>query len=192
MGTSEQGGRREDRGALPPQEAHLLRVAEMPCIELYLDQVLKLVDDSLATLGVPGEPVLTGSMVNNYVKQRVVSAPVKKRYTRRCLAYLLFVCAFKRVFSITEVSQMIRMMEGAGVDEARLYDAVCEAVEAALESAFEGEPAVPAPRWDAARRELLAAAGSRELAQILEAAVGTLASKVYVERRLAQASGGAL
>ena len=87
------------------REAHIMRIDEMPRIELYLDQVLALVSQSLSFMALPGEELITGSMVNNYVKQRVVPAPRRRRYTRRHVATLTFVCAFKRVFSINEIKE---------------------------------------------------------------------------------------
>ena len=50
---------------------HITRIGEMPRIELYLDQVLTLVTQELEFMQVPGDAVVTGSMVNNYVKQGV-------------------------------------------------------------------------------------------------------------------------
>ena len=76
---------------------HIYRIDELPRIELYLDQVITLVCDELAFMCLPDEQTLTGSMVNNYVKQRLIPAPKRKRYTRRHVASLLFICAFKRV-----------------------------------------------------------------------------------------------
>ena len=60
---------------------HIYRIDELPRIELYLDQVITLVCDELAFMCLPDEQTLTGSMVNNYVKQRLVCAPKRKRYT---------------------------------------------------------------------------------------------------------------
>ena len=85
---------------------HIARIDEMPRIDLYLDQVLSLVSEELSFMALPGEMLLTGSMVNNYVKQKLVPAPARRRYTRRHVATLIFVCAFKRVFSISEVKDL--------------------------------------------------------------------------------------
>ena len=54
---------------------HISRISELPRIELYLDQVLAIVAGELAPVMLPGEVAITGSMVNNYVKQKVVPAP---------------------------------------------------------------------------------------------------------------------
>lgn len=166
---------------------HLMRIEEMPQIELYLDQVLTLVTEGLQFMAAPDETLLTGSMVNNYVKQHVVPAPRKKRYTRRHLAHLLFVTAFKRVFSIAEVSQMLELTALAGVDEAALYDEACTTIELAVAARFGG--ADVAEREAAAGR--LAEVATADVARILVAAADSLASKIYVEKTLGAALAAA-
>lgn len=118
------------------QAIHISRIDEMPRIELYLDQVLSLVCDELSFMALPGEVLLTGSMVNNYVKQRIVPAPTHRRYTRRHVATLLFVCAFKRVFSISEVKALYRACVERGINVASTYDDLVAAVERALAARF--------------------------------------------------------
>ena len=98
------------------RSVHISRIREMPRIELYLDQLLTLVSQELEFMQVPGETLVTGSMVNNYVKQGVIPAPRKKRYTRRHVASLLFVCALKRVFSISQVSQLAALIWSSELD----------------------------------------------------------------------------
>ena len=63
---------------------HIYRIDELPRIELYLDQVITLVCDELAFMCLPDEQTLTGSMVNNYVKQRLVCAPKRAGTWRAC------------------------------------------------------------------------------------------------------------
>lgn len=148
-------------------QLHIMRIDEMPRIELYLDQVLAIVSDELAFMAAPGETLLTGSMVNNYVKQHVIPAPQKKRYTRRHIAYLLFVTAMKRVFSIAQIQAILEGIEVAEADKTEVYDCICTALEQALAARFGGEAADPP-----------------ELGDVLNAAVDSLAAKVYVEKCL--------
>ena len=76
----------------------LPRWDELPDIDLYLDQVLTLLDKYLGPfLPENGGHALTASMINNYVKLRIVPAPVKKRYGRVQLAYLLVIGLLKQV-----------------------------------------------------------------------------------------------
>lgn len=168
---------------------HIYRIAEMPRIDLYLDQVLTLVTDELAFMYLPGEQTLTGSMVNNYVKQKLVPAPKRKRYTRRHVASLLFVCAFKRVYSIAQLRAIMGMIEEAHVDAAALYDEVVSSLERALAEQFAVGADFVAPVMEPHIRPVDEAGEevAPELARVLEAAVASLAAKVYVEQTLALA-----
>ena len=61
----------------------LPRWDELPDIDLYLDQVLTLLDKYLGPfLPENGGHALTASMINNYVKLRIVPAPLWTRPTR--------------------------------------------------------------------------------------------------------------
>ena len=64
----------------------LPRYAQIPDIGLYLEQVVRYVNAYLAPLG---EPELSPSMVSNYVKPRLITAPQKKVYTAEQLARLM-------------------------------------------------------------------------------------------------------
>ena len=60
---------------------HCPRWEEMPDVELYADQVVNYIERHLSALDVEGEGhLLTASMINNYVKMKLIPAPVKKRY----------------------------------------------------------------------------------------------------------------
>ncbi len=170
---------------------HISRVAELPRIELYLDQVLSIVDDELSFMALPGEEILTGSMVNNYVKRKLVPAPQRKRYTRRQVASLLFVSALKRVYSIAQIEQIMGMITSTQADVAVLYDEVVAALECALQEQFSVGADFVAPAVEP-RITLQApqdAQGVFELARVLEAAVVSLAAKIYVDKMLAAHAG---
>ena len=125
---------------------HISRFSELPRIELYLDQLLSLVDDELSFMCLPEEgPLVTGSMVNNYVKRHVVPAPVKHRYTRRHVCYVVCVCLFKRVLSIEQVTRLIRHVEEENLDLRHTYDELCAALECALAEQFAVGPDFVAP-----------------------------------------------
>ena len=70
------------------------RWAQLPGIELYMDQVTGYLNEVFAPLCPPGEEkILTKAMVNNYVKQKVMAPPTKKKYGRAHVAQLLAICA---------------------------------------------------------------------------------------------------
>lgn len=84
---------------------------ELPDLELYMDQVLSLVSRYLAA---GDEKVLTASMVNNYVKQKLLPPPVNKRYNRSHIASLLMLCILKSVLPIAAVQQLF---QSCGVED---------------------------------------------------------------------------
>ena len=173
------------------RSVHISRIREMPRIELYLDQLLTLVSQELEFMQVPGETLVTGSMVNNYVKQGVIPAPCKKRYTRRHVASLLFVCALKRVFSISQVSQLAALIWSSELDLEALYDSSCAALEAALARRFSpgGEQACQEGALVLLDKE--GAPAETGLAWLLQAAMDALADKVAVEQVLLLGERGA-
>ena len=80
---------------------------ELPSVELYRDQVIAYIESVLAPLDACAEgPWLTPSMVNNYVKQRLLPAPVKKLYGSEQIARLLVICVFKQFLSMEAIARM--------------------------------------------------------------------------------------
>ena len=61
----------------------LPRWEELPAIDLYIDQVVSLLNEWLDFIPrSTDEQVITKTMINNYVKHGLVEAPKKKKYTR--------------------------------------------------------------------------------------------------------------
>ncbi|MBV7389383.1 MULTISPECIES: DUF1836 domain-containing protein [Enterococcus] len=114
------------------QEIHLPRWQELPEFELYMDQVINLVDRYLSSMMTSEKAhLLSSAMVNNYVKHKLIPAPVKKRYSREHLAYLMMITILKQVLSIPDIKALIDMqLEVAQADE--VYNHFCEAQESAL------------------------------------------------------------
>ena len=82
---------------------------ELPQIELYMDQVIVLLNDYLGPFSYDGtdDKLITAAMVNNYVKMKLVPPPVKKKYGRQHLALLVMLCALKSTLSIAVVSRIL-------------------------------------------------------------------------------------
>ncbi|MTD41676.1 DUF1836 domain-containing protein [Erwinia sp. CPCC 100877] len=126
-------------------DVHLPRWHELPEIELYMDQVITLVERYLSPI-IPKEKhtLLTSSMVNNYVKLDLIPAPKKKRYNQKHLAFLIAITLLKQVLTIPEIKQGI-LFQGAAVGIREAYNLFCDEQEAALAvvvaQALETEPA---------------------------------------------------
>ena len=82
---------------------------ELPALDLYMDQVVALINSYLGFLPkeVGMDAVVTAAAVNNYVRKKIMPAPVKKRYSRIHLAYLLMICSLKQSVSISYIQQML-------------------------------------------------------------------------------------
>ena len=79
--------------------------SEIPDVGLYLEQVTKYVNGIIEPLGCPA---ITSSMISNYVKQGVVSAPQKKLYGREHIVYFIFISIAKTVISIDDVAMLYK------------------------------------------------------------------------------------
>ncbi len=113
----------------------LPRWDELPDLELYMDQVLSLMERYLSAFPGFDRRGLTASMVNNYVKLGVMPAPVKKKYTRVHLAHLLLICVLKGGFPIELIRNLVSSLDAR--DERALYDRFCDEFEASLAHAAE-------------------------------------------------------
>ena len=116
----------------------LPRYAQIPEVGLYLEQVVRYINARLAPLG---EPELTGSMVSNYVKQKLVPAPQKKLYTAEHLARLLFIAVVKPVVPLEGLRLMFSIQEECYPLQTA-YDYFCDEFENMLGAAFGVAPAV--------------------------------------------------
>lgn len=90
------------------QNFHLPTWEELPDLELYMDQVVSLVTRYVNLQPHSGSPdaILTPSAVNNYVRLKLIPAPLKKRYSRVHLAHLIVICSLKQSMSLSNIQQM--------------------------------------------------------------------------------------
>lgn len=80
----------------------------LPQLDLYMDQVILLLTRYLSPLERYGEDkAITASIINNYVRMKVMPPPVKKRYSRVHLAYLVMICTLKQSLSISCIQRML-------------------------------------------------------------------------------------
>ncbi|MDR3190988.1 MAG: DUF1836 domain-containing protein [Lactobacillaceae bacterium] len=77
---------------------------ELPKLDLYMDQVVEYVNGILAPLHMTK---ITPAMINNYVKQHVLLAPVKKKYQTMQIADILIISMMKPIFSLEEIRSSI-------------------------------------------------------------------------------------
>lgn len=147
---------------------HCPRWNELPDIDLYMDQLVSILEKNLAIFEeLWGEKIITSMMINNYVKQKVVEPPIKKRYNRGHLAYFFVVCIMKRVFSISETSDLIAYLISLhNIDYA--YNLFCDELESAIREVFSP---ISQPAKQIKEPELI----------ILKSAVLAFANKMYFQ-----------
>ena len=110
---------------------HCPRWEELPDLGLYMDQVLIVVEGALRPL-FPNDPVvLTSTMVNNYVKQQVLTPSEKKKYRREHLATLITITVLKRVLSVAEIKFVLERLSKT-MDVPEGYDMFCTQLERRL------------------------------------------------------------
>jgi len=84
---------------------------EIPDIGLYMEQVIMLLKQYLDYM--PPElkeaQFITAATINNYVRKKIMPEPVKKKYYRTHIAYLIMICSLKHCLSIPTLQTMIPM-----------------------------------------------------------------------------------
>ncbi len=86
--------------------------SEIPNIGLYMEQVIILLREYLDYL--PPElkdeqMIITAATINNYVRTKIMPEPVKKKYYRVHIAYLVMICTMKQILPIAVISRIIPM-----------------------------------------------------------------------------------
>ena len=151
-------------------EFHLPRFNELPDIDLYMDQVLNIIENSLIIFSSENdENIITKSMINNYVKQNVIEKPFKKRYKKFHVAYLIIISILKKVLSISEISKIINNQD---YEVEEFYNMFCNELEYSLKSTFLNE----------SKYEQTKLIDDNIHNKILVAATRAFANKVYVQK----------
>ncbi|MEG1501057.1 MAG: DUF1836 domain-containing protein [Clostridiales bacterium] len=152
----------------------LPRYNELPNIGLYMDQVILIIENSLKPLFSPQQgSIITSTMVSNYVKQKLVSPPLKKKYSQNHIAYLIVVCLLKQVYSISEICELIEIQINSYSIEVA-YNYFCEEQENALQAAF-------------STRQFSAESFAQEVtseSELVRSGVLCFANKVYIQKYL--------
>ena len=154
------------------EKFHLPRWKEIPEIDLYIDQVVSLLENYLANYiandNEKGEHIITKTMINNYVKHGVVKSPVNKKYSREHIAYLFVIFVLKQIYSMEEIKKLISLaIETSPIDQA--YNRFCSELEKAIKMTFTGESYINNDRL------------SQEQ-YILRNVVQSFANKLYVQK----------
>lgn len=85
-----------------------IKTEDLPGIDLYMDQVIKFMDDHFDSLKrYDGDKMLTKAMINNYSKNKLLPSPDKKKYGKDHMLLLIFIYYFKNVLSIKDINSIL-------------------------------------------------------------------------------------
>lgn len=155
------------QGNFPGIESFTLpRYDQLPDDGIYLEQAATYITRVLSPITDSG---LTGSMISNYVKKDLIANPVKKRYYREQIAYLIFIAVVKSVLSMDDIRLIIGMQRNSYPSQ-RAYDYFCSELENVLKFVF-------------GYKSTLDVIGVDDTPQkdILRSAIITVAYKVYLD-----------
>lgn len=122
---------------------HIPRWAEIPNIDLYIDQVVSFLNSNLQNYirnddENKNKNVVTKTMINNYVKNGVITPPIAKKYNKSHIAHLFVIFILKQIYSIDEIKKLLDLaIKTSPIDQS--YNRFCTELEKAIKMTFTSE-----------------------------------------------------
>ena len=88
--------------------AHIPTWDELPSLNLYMDQLIFILSEIFEPYFDDVPKLINKAIINNYVKLGYIPAPVKKKYSKEHIAYLVVVCSLKQVMPIAAISALVK------------------------------------------------------------------------------------
>lgn len=168
-------------------EHKLLEYDELPSFGVYADQLISYINDAVGVYFLSDEKLLTVSMVNNYVKHKVIPKPLKKKYSRDHIAYLIVLCVLKKVLSIQEISSLISELVDS-LDTESSYNLFAQTLFETVQEVFARDSSW---KTSAAKNETERTIDLGEYSllqgkniELMQKAVSSFANKLYVQINL--------
>jgi hypothetical protein len=158
------------------RDFHLPRYEDIPNVGLYLEQTVSYITEYLNPIQ---KGAITGSMVANYVKKKLVANPVRKQYSREQIALLIFIAVNKSVLALDNIRILLEI-KGKYYETGKAYDYFCDQLEHSLEYVFGQRGDAPVP--GNASGSPSAPIKNREEKDILQSTVIAVANKIYLEK----------
>ena len=123
----------------------------LPDFGLYMDQVITLITGMYEPLyGKAADRYISSSMINNYVKSKLIPRPAGKKYSREQIALLIMIVSLKHVSTMEEIRRMFEETSSLGIRQ--LYTLFCAKQKATLHARVSdldetGEELPPALRY---------------------------------------------
>lgn len=85
-----------------------LKLEQIPQIDLYMDQVMSLFDQYLNLhKRNDKESTLTKTMINNYVKAKILTPVINKKYNRTQIVLLVIIYKLKQILSLEDIKTVL-------------------------------------------------------------------------------------
>lgn len=108
----------------------------IPDLGLYMDQVITFITRMYEPLyGDATGGYLSASMINNYVKGKLIPRPEGKKYSREQIAMLAMIVALKQVATMEDIRIMLTLQEGQTIEA--LYTQFCQRQQSVITSLSE-------------------------------------------------------
>lgn len=154
---------------------------QLPDIELYMDQVLTILERQAAAYWQADDiKAITPSMINNYVKDGTIKRPANKKYNKEHIANLIMLNSAKQVLPISDISGLLNKADSE-ISTAEKYEfftvlqrQACESLSAKMQEALDNV-------GDQCDRKQLFILATR---MVLEANVMVSASKMLIREVL--------
>ena len=89
----------------------IINPADIPSIELYMDQVTTFMDKELSgTKRHADDKILTKTMINNYSKNNLLPPSDKKKYSKDHIILLIYIYYMKNFLSINDIQTLLQPM----------------------------------------------------------------------------------
>ena len=112
------------------KELKLPRYKDLPDFGIYSEQLVEIVNKALEAM-FDKDNKLTKSMVNNYVKHKIMPSPIKKRYFRNHIVYFIVITVFKNNLSIAEIDGgILYELKKSSIEES--YNYFCDKIESVM------------------------------------------------------------
>jgi len=150
-----------------------LRYSELPSFGLYAEQVIEFINKHLEDFIVSDVKLITTTMINNYVKNKVLPPPIKKKYYKDHIIYLIVITILKQVLSISDIAKLIEKQKEQYTLE-KAYNFFCSELDLALQSTFGSRNFA----------ESTTAQKATELSEVVRSALLSFTNKIYVCKSL--------
>ena len=136
---------------------------DIPDEEMFMEQVTTFMEEHLKNnVRNEDEKTLTKTMINNYTKNKMMPPPVKKRYSRDHLIFLIYIYYMKSVMSISDIQKMMEPLLDEDMTSEKLYEIYTKTFEMEKAEYFNIEASVARAKEITDKKIPVAGNGSEE------------------------------